>query len=195
MNAPSAERVTAPVFRYGKGMSLPEPRRTDSPYRICVVCLGNICRSPMAAKVLAAHLDRAGLGDLVEVDSAGTGDWHVGGDMDPRATATLRVHGYPTGHTARQFAPADLSRLDLLLAMDLDNLDDLRRNIDRHGAEHGFAPDRLRLFRSFAPDAGPNPEVPDPYYGGDDGFTTVLDMVETAAKGLTGELTALLKGR
>ncbi|WP_306366901.1 low molecular weight protein-tyrosine-phosphatase [Nocardiopsis sp. CC223A] len=176
-------------------MSLPEPRHPDGPYRVGVVCLGNICRSPMAAKVLVADLERAGLGDLVEVDSAGTGDWHVGGAMDPRAASTLRVHGYLTDHTARQFDPADLARFDLLLAMDLDNLDDLRRIVDRYGAGHGFDPARLRLFRSFAPGTGPNPEVPDPYYGGDDGFTAVLNMVEAAAKGLTGELTALLKQR
>ncbi|MEU0493195.1 low molecular weight protein-tyrosine-phosphatase [Nocardiopsis sp. NPDC006139] len=176
-------------------MSLPEPRHPDGPYRVGVVCLGNICRSPMAAKVLAADLERAGLSGLVEVDSTGTGDWHVGGAMDPRAASTLRVHGYLTDHTARQFDPADLARLDLLLAMDLDNLGDLRRIVDRYGAEYGFDPSRLRLFRSFAPGAGPNPEVPDPYYGGDDGFTAVLNMVEAAAKGLTGELTALLKQR
>lgn len=176
-------------------MSLPEPRDPDGPYRVGVVCLGNICRSPMAAKVLAADLERAGLGDLVEVDSSGTGDWHVGGEMDPRASSTLRVHGYLTDHTARRFDPDDLARYDLLLAMDLDNLDDLRRMADRYGAAHGFDPARLLLFRSFAPGVGPNPEVPDPYYGGDDGFTAVLNMVEAAAKGLTGELVALLKRR
>ncbi|WP_026119625.1 low molecular weight protein-tyrosine-phosphatase [Nocardiopsis ganjiahuensis] len=174
-------------------MSLPQPRDPAGPYRVSVVCLGNICRSPMAEKVLTADLERAGLSDLVEVDSSGTGDWHVGGGMDPRAASTLRVHGYLTNHTARQFEPEDLATRDLVLAMDVDNLADLRRVVDERGAELGFDASRLRLFRSFAPASGPNPEVPDPYYGGDDGFTAVLNMVEAAAKGLTGELVTRLK--
>jgi protein-tyrosine phosphatase len=175
-------------------MSLPEPRDPSGPYRVSVVCLGNICRSPMAAKVLTADLERAGMGDLVEVDSSGTGDWHVGGDMDPRASSTLRVHGYLTDHTARQFAPSDLADRDLILVMDLDNFDVVRRVVEEHGEEYGFDMSRLRLFRSFAPGSGANPEVPDPYYGGDDGFTAVLNMLESAAKGLTGELVARLRG-
>ncbi|WP_017599788.1 low molecular weight protein-tyrosine-phosphatase [Nocardiopsis lucentensis] len=175
-------------------MSLPEPRDPAGPYRVSLVCLGNICRSPMAEKVLAADLERAGLGDLVAVDSFGTGDWHVGGGMDPRAASTLRVHGYLTDHTARQFTPSLLAERDLVLALDLDNLEDLRTVVGERGAELGFSVDRLRLFRSFTPGAGPNPEVPDPYYGGDDGFTAVLNMVESAAKGLTGELVVRLRG-
>ncbi|MEY9215498.1 low molecular weight phosphotyrosine protein phosphatase [Thermobifida halotolerans] len=171
-------------------MSLPEPRDPSGPYRVCVVCLGNICRSPMAEKILTTDLGRAGLADRVRVDSAGTGNWHVGADMDTRAAATLRKYGYPTGHAARQFSPDWFAERDLVLAMDTDNLADLLR----------LAPDpeteaRVRLFRSFAPDAGPNPEVPDPYYGGDDGFITVLNMIEAAAKGLTGELAVLLGSR
>lgn len=174
-------------------MSLPEQRDPAGPYRISLVCLGNICRSPMAEKVLRAELERAGLAGLVEVDSSGTGDWHVGGDMDPRAASTLRVHGYPTRHTARQFDPDDLADRDLILVMDLDNFDVLRRAADEHGGRHGFDLSRLRLYCSFAPGTGANPEVPDPYYGGDDGFTAVLNMVEAAAKGLTGELVNRLR--
>lgn len=175
-------------------MSLPEPRDPAGPYRVSVVCLGNICRSPMAEKVLTADLERAGTSDLVRVDSSGTGDWHVGGGMDPRAASTLRVHGYLTDHTARQFESSDLADRDLILVMDLDNFDDLRRVVDERGEEFGFDISRLRLFRSFAPGVGPNPEVPDPYYGGDDGFTAVLNMVEAAAKGLTNELVTRLRG-
>ncbi len=185
--------MAATVFRYGKGMSLPEPRDPAGPYRVSVVCLGNICRSPMAEKILAADLERAGMSDLVAVDSFGTGDWHVGGGMDPRAASTLRVHGYLTSHTARQFAHEVLADRDLLLAMDLDNVDEIRRVVDEYGEEYGFDMSRVRLFRSFAPGTGPNPEVPDPYYGGDDGFTAVLNMVESAAKGLTGELVTRLR--
>lgn len=138
----------------------------------------------MAEKVVTADLERAGLGGLVEVDSSGTGHWHVGGEMDPRAASTLRVHGYLTSHTARQFDPSDLATRDLVLAMDLDNLDELRRSVDQHGGRYGFDPSRLRLYRSFAPGGGPNPEVPDPYYGGDEGFEEVLTLVETAAEGV-----------
>ena len=148
----------------------------------------------MAEKVLTTDLERAGMSDLVQVDSSGTGDWHVGGGMDPRAASTLRVHGYLTGHTARQFDPRDLADRDLILVMDLDNMDVLRRVIDERGEEFGFDMSRLRLFRSFAPGDGPNPEVPDPYYGGDDGFTAVLNMVEAASKGLTSELVSRLRG-
>ncbi|CAM3643920.1 low molecular weight protein-tyrosine-phosphatase [Nocardiopsis gilva] len=172
-------------------MSLPEPRDPAGPYRICIVCLGNICRSPMAAKVLTADLERAGIADLVQVDSAGTGSWHIGSGMDSRAASTLRVHGYLTEHVARKFDPAWFTERDLILVMDLDNLDDVLRLVpDR--AEAG---ERVLLFRSFAPGGGPNPEIPDPYYGGDDGFSTVLSMVEAAAKGLTGELVALFGPR
>src|SRR5699024_8752376 len=106
-------------------MSLPKQRAAEGPYRIIVVCLGNICRSPMAEQVLRADLERAGLGDRVEVTSSGTGDWHVGGTMDARAASTLRVHGYPVEHTARQFRPADLADADLVLVMDLDNHDEV----------------------------------------------------------------------
>ncbi|MFW5416679.1 low molecular weight phosphotyrosine protein phosphatase [Nocardiopsis sp. CNT-189] len=164
-------------------MSLPEPRRTAGAYRIILVCLGNICRSPMAEKVLVSDLQRAGIADRVEVDSAGTGGWHIGSGMDARAAATLRVHGYPTGHEARRFAPSWFAERDLVLVMDTDNLDELR----------ALAPDeesrsRIALFRSFAPGTGANPEIPDPYYGGEDGFTAVLTMVEAAAKGLAEEL-------
>lgn len=166
-------------------MSLPEPRDPTGPYRIGLVCLGNICRSPMAEKVLTADLERAGLAGSVRVDSSGTGSWHIGSRMDARAATTLRVHGYLTDHTARRFDPAWFAERDLVLAMDVDNLDELRRL-----APPGADPDRIRLFRSFAPGIGNNPEVPDPYYGGDDGFTAVLNMVEAAAKGLTGELAA-----
>lgn len=163
-------------------MSLPEPRGDAGTYRIALVCLGNICRSPMAEKVLTADLERAGLAGRVAVDSFGTGGWHIGSGMDDRAAATLRVHGYPTDHEARRFDPALFHRRDLLLAMDGDNLAEL----------HALAPDgearaRTALFRSFAPGAGPNPEIPDPYYGGEDGFTAVLTMVEAAAKGLAEE--------
>jgi protein-tyrosine phosphatase len=107
---------------------LPPPRDPQQPYRICVVCLGNICRSPMAERVLRAELDRAGLGGRVMVDSAGTGDWHLGEEMDSRARAELSRRGYDgSGHEARQIQQDWLARYDLMLAMDRANLANLRQ--------------------------------------------------------------------
>lgn len=154
-----------------------------SPYRVCLVCLGNICRSPMAEAVLRAKLLAAGLAGAVVVDSAGTGDWHVGHGADARARAALGARGYPTDHTARQFAARWFADRDLVLAMDGANLRELRR----------LAPDpetaeRVRLLRSYDPKATGDLDVPDPYFGGDDGFELVLDQLERACDGLVDVL-------
>jgi protein-tyrosine phosphatase len=149
------------------------PHTGGTPYRVAVVCLGNICRSPMAAVVLADRFASAGLADQVEVVSAGTGGWHVGDPMDPRAAALLTRHGYDaTRHRAQQLAAAWLEDCDLLLAMDAEN--------HREIAAVGPAP-QLRMFRDFDPAAQGDLDVPDPYYGGDDGFERVLAMVERTA--------------
>jgi protein-tyrosine phosphatase len=137
----------------------------------------------MAEAVLRAELDRAGLSAVVEVDSAGTGDWHTGQGMDPRARAELASRGYhAAAHQARRFGRGWLADRDLVLAMDAGNLADLRRM----GAEPG----RLRLLRSFDPAARPGAEVADPYYGYETSFATVLDQIEAAARGLTETLAA-----
>ena len=145
--------------------SVPVPR-TPGRYRVAVVCLGNICRSPMAHVVLADRFARAGLSDVVEVVSSGTADYHVGRPMDPRAAATLTDAGYDaTRHRARQFDDSWHQDCDLVLVMDRAN----RRDV---------APTaRTFLFRDFDP-VGAGGEVPDPYYGGDEGFREVLAMVE-----------------
>ncbi|WP_246609038.1 low molecular weight protein-tyrosine-phosphatase [Nonomuraea rhizosphaerae] len=146
-------------------------------YRVCLVCMGNICRSPMAETVLRKTLAGHGLGDRVAVDSAGTGGWHAGGPMDSRALRTLADHGYDgSDHRARQFTADWFDRYDLVLAMDRDNLRFLRR----------MAPGEVevRLFRSFDPDAPEGAEVPDPYYGGPEGFEEVLRLVEAASEGV-----------
>jgi protein-tyrosine phosphatase len=162
---------------------LPSPR-SDSAYRIAVVCLGNICRSPIAEVVLTARIEEAGLADRVLVDSWGTGNWHVGGAMDTRSATTLSGSGYDaTRHRARQFLAGHVDDHDLVLAMDRSNLADLRRL--------GVDPDRLRLFRDFDPEPDDG-EVPDPYYGGESGFHDVLAMVERTAECLVAELRALL---
>jgi protein-tyrosine phosphatase len=155
-------------------------------YRVCLVCLGNICRSPMAEIVLRKTLDDHGLGDLVTVDSAGTGSWHQGGPMDERAAATLADHGYDGSlHRARQFLGDWYGRIDLVLAMDGENLRALRR-LAPTGAD-------VRLFRSFDPAAPEGAEVPDPYYGDGEGFSEVLKMVEAASEGLAGYLADKLR--
>jgi protein-tyrosine phosphatase len=161
-------------------------------YRVAVVCLGNICRSPIADVVVNALLDEAGLRDDVEVTSAGTGSWHVGEPMDERAAAVLTRSGYDAStHRARHFDESWHDH-DLILVMDHANLADVLAELppDRH--------DRVRMFRSFDPDieaaggagAGPVdvPGVPDPYYGGQDGFDEVLAIVERTAHRLVEEL-------
>lgn len=154
-----------------------------SPYRIALVCLGNICRSPMAHVVLEATLADAGLAHRVTVTSSGTGGWHTGNPMDPRAAAELTGAGYdPSRHRARQFTPAWFDH-DLVLAMDQTNLADIRAL-----APTTLDPGRVRLFRDFDPEAGRDAEVPDPYYGGPEGFTDVLAMVERTAAHLVSLL-------
>ncbi len=163
-------------------MRLPEPLGT--PYRIGLVCLGNICRSPMADVVLSERVEAAGLTPRVEVASCGTAGWHVGKPMDPRAAARLTSAGYDASrHRAQQLSTAWHDR-DLLLAMDVTNLHDLT-----DGAGES---DRVRLFRSFDPLATPEDrEVPDPYYGGDEGFAEVLAMIERTSDRLVEELRRL----
>jgi protein-tyrosine phosphatase len=148
--------------------------------RIALVCLGNICRSPMAQVVLQHRADEAGLD--VEVVSAGTAGYHIGGPMDGRAAAALTAAGHdPTRHRAQQFRPEWFEEYDLVLAMDRANYDDLARLA-------GPDTDRLRMFRDFDP-AGSG-DVPDPYFGGEEGFLEVLEMVERTADALVQRLAA-----
>jgi protein-tyrosine phosphatase len=171
---------------------VPEPRHASGPYRVCLVCLGNICRSPMAEVILRDELDRAGLSGLVEVDSAGTGDWHLGSPMDPRARAELSRHGYDgSAHRARQFGRSWFSRYDLVTAMDRANLAGLRKMAPDRQAE-----ERTALFLGFDPASGaPDLEVPDPYDGGPEDYALVFDLVRPAARALAGQLSDMLAGR
>lgn len=143
-------------------------------FRVCFVCTGNICRSPIAALVFATHVARSPLAGRVRITSAGMGSWHVGEPADPRAEAVLLAHGYPTDHTARVLDREDTSA-DLLVALDQGHR---RALLQRVGD-----PAQVRLLRSFDP-AATDLDVPDPYYGDDSGFRTVLAAVEAAMPGL-----------
>lgn len=148
---------------------------TEPALHVCFVCSGNICRSPMAAVVFRERLRRAGLADQVRVTSCGIGPWHVGEPADARALATLDAHGYRGKHIAAQVDEEHLAA-DLLLAADAGHVRDLRRKVDD--------PARVHLLREFDPSAPAGAEVPDPYYGGDDGFDEVLGMIERTVPGL-----------
>ncbi|GAA3240506.1 low molecular weight protein-tyrosine-phosphatase [Streptomyces lavendulae subsp. lavendulae] len=167
-------------------------------YRVCFVCTGNICRSPMAESVFRSHVADAGLGDLVEVDSAGTGGWHEGDGADPRTVAVLEAAGYEQDHRARQFRASWFDRVDLVIALDAGHLRDLRAL-----APTPEAAAKVRLLRSYDPaapaardGAADSPDaldVPDPYYGSLDGFEECLELVEAASPGLLDAVRAAVK--
>ena len=147
------------------------------PLRVLMVCLGNICRSPTAEAMLRKKVREAGLDERIEVDSAGTADYHVDSPPDRRAIAHGERRGLEMQQLrGRQVERADFDRFDFVLAMDEDNLMNLRR-LRPHGSHA-----KVALLLSFATEAGTR-EVPDPYYGGTEGFETVLDLVELAADG------------
>jgi len=152
--------------------------------RILFVCLGNICRSPTAEGVLRHQLLKAGLADRIEVASAGTAEWHVGKPPDSRTRQAALLRGYDlSAQRAQQVSAADFGRYDLILAMDHSNLGDLKRLQPANGRAE------LDLFlRRYD---GAVDEVPDPYYGGEQGFEQVVDLIEQACQGLVNEL----KGR
>ena len=168
---------------------LPPPRSPGDLYRICMVCLGNICRSPTAEVVLRDELRKVGLDGRVIVDSAGTGDWHLGQAMHPGARAELARRGLDgSRHRARQIDRSWLDRYDLLLAMDSRNMAGLRRMAAGRPELEG----RILMFRSFDPEAPADADVPDPYDGGPDEFADVFDLVSDAAAGLARQLAKTL---
>ncbi len=150
--------------------------------KILFVCLGNICRSPTAEAVFRAVAARDAPELTIEVDSAGTAGYHIGEPPDLRTREAAHRRGYDmSALRARIVEPRDFERFDLILAMDRENLSVLQRRAPDH------ARDRVRLFLEFAPDAAVS-EVPDPYYGGPNGFEEVLDLVEAASHGLLQHL-------
>lgn len=158
-------------------------------YRVLMVCMGNICRSPTAEGVLRGRLRAAGLERWVAVDSAGTHAYHVGEPPDERSQAHAARRGYDLSpQRARPVEAADFERFDLILAMDWDNLALLQADCPPAQAR------KLRRLMEFAPDSG-SAVVPDPYYGGAAGFERVLDLVEAACDGLVDHLSRTLATR
>ncbi|MCB1764490.1 MAG: low molecular weight phosphotyrosine protein phosphatase [Candidatus Competibacteraceae bacterium] len=147
--------------------------------KVLFVCMGNICRSPMAEGVFRRMLEGVGLHEKVYVDSAGTHSYHIGGPPDPRSQATAQRRGVDLRSLrARRVTPADFAEFDYVLAMDRDNYENLVEL-----CQNAELQQRIQLFLDFAPDL-PEREVPDPYYGGPTGFERVMDLVEEAAQGL-----------
>lgn len=155
--------------------------------KVLFVCMGNICRSPTAEGVFRRRLEQAGLAHAVQIDSAGTHSYHVGSSPDARAQKAAARRGYDLSElVGRQVGQRDFEMFDYILAMDKENLANLKR-VCPVGMEH-----KLRLFLSFSA-RFTGQEVPDPYYGGERGFDVVLDMIEDASDGLLDEIRSRLK--
>ena len=149
---------------------------------VLFVCMGNICRSPLAEGVFLHLLRERGMDGRIRVDSAGTGGWHVGNPPDPRSAAVASKHGIELPSRARKISRSDWTEFDLIIVMDDDNHSDC--------LDAGAPSERLRHLRSFEPGTnGANLAVPDPYYGGDDGFDRVYEMVRASCEGLIEHLT------
>jgi protein-tyrosine phosphatase len=153
--------------------------------RVLFVCLGNICRSPTAEGVMRSLVREAGLEDRIELDSAGTGSWHVGNPPDARATDAAARRAIVLEGAARQVEVIDFDRFDLVVAMDASNRRDLQRLAPDDDARR-----KVVALREFDPQAvrDGDLDVPDPYYGGEDGFEQVLDIVDRACRGLLEHL-------
>lgn len=150
---------------------------------VCFVCLGNICRSPTAEGVFRKMVRDAKLEERIAVESRGTGDWHTGEPADPRARDTATKRGITLDGVAERFTREDFARFDYILSMDTRVLAELRR-LARTDEERA----RLHNFRAFDPASPSDAAVPDPYYGGDDGFEEVFDICDAGCRGLLAHL-------
>lgn len=151
-------------------------------HRLLFICLGNICRSPMAEGMFRHVANEEGVGHLLKIDSAGMGDWHKGEAPDARAQSAALERGVDiSGQASRKVELEDFDDFDLVLAMDASNISDLLE-IAPHDARH-----KIRRFLEYAPHMGVE-DVPDPYYGGPEGFGHALDLIEAAARGLLADV-------
>jgi protein-tyrosine phosphatase len=152
---------------------------------VLFVCLGNICRSPLAEAVFRHLVRERGLEDRFVIDSAGTSGWHTGAAPDARSTETARRRGIELTGSSRKLTAADLETFDYVIAMDAENVDGIMALVRKAGGARA----RVHRLREWDPQPGDG-DVPDPYYGGERGFDDVLDLVEAACRGLVGELRA-----
>lgn len=150
---------------------------------ICFVCLGNIVRSPLAENMFRQLAEDRGLGDAYQVDSAGTSSYHIGEPPDSRMRKVAREHGLEYTGRARQFTPDDFERFDLIIAMDQDNQKTLR-SLASSAEDRG----KIHLLREYDPQGGSDQGVPDPYYGGRQGFERVYDIVRRSTEQLLDHL-------
>ena len=162
---------------------------TKPSMNVLAVCLGNICRSPAAEGVILHLIKEQGLADHFVVDSAGTGSWHVGNKADPRMRAAAERRGIHLPSRARQIELDDFSRFDLVLTMDSDNLRNVR-SLAKEAGKNATA--TIRPMLSYARSTEIS-DVPDPYYGGEQGFENVLDLLEDACSGLIEEIKPQIK--
>jgi len=171
-----AESSRDTLYRVKKWLHLPRPPRLE-PFlnRILFICMGNICRSPVAEGLFIHHVNERSLAHRFEVDSAGTGGWHAGDPPDRRSTAVAARNGVTLVSQARQVVTRDFEHFDLLVCMDEQNVEEL--------LEMECPPDRIRTLMSYAPDLE-HGHVPDPYYGGEDGFELMYRLIDTAVLGL-----------
>jgi protein-tyrosine phosphatase len=151
--------------------------------KICFVCLGNIVRSPLAESLFKSYAEKLGVGHLYAVDSAGMSDWHVGEPPDLRMRRVAARRGVTYDGRARHFQKSFFDRFDLIVVMDKDNYDDmLYLGLSQAQME------KVRFLREFDPEGGQRAEVPDPYYGGSEGFEMVYDVIDRSVRGLLREL-------
>lgn len=163
------------------------PISKEDPYKLVFVCLGNICRSPTAEGLFIHKVNQAGLENYFYIDSAGTAAYHVGESANSKSQATANKHGVHLPSKARKFEYADFEEFDLILAMDSENLSNIRE-LDR---KNKFS-EKIKMMREFDPDPG-NGEVPDPYYGGQEGFENVFRVLDRSTEALLQELKPFIK--
>ncbi|MEX0995148.1 MAG: low molecular weight protein-tyrosine-phosphatase [Balneolaceae bacterium] len=159
----------------------------ENPYKLCFVCLGNICRSPTAEGVFQHKVNENNLDPYFIIDSAGTSAYHIGEPANTHSQMTARKHGISLESRARRFDYSNLNEFDLILAMDSENY----RNLNQLDRKNQYT-ERIKMIRDFDPEPGDG-EVPDPYFGGQDGFENVFQIIDRSCENLLEELASLIK--